>query len=140
MKTLLTTCVESFAVDQLTNRLSLFHIFDEINAASFPILVPSMTVVVFWEAEASDLVDGPLNFDIAISLDNDQLGKISGVFEMGGRSRGRHLATLNGVVIQKPGRLIFRVFVKEAETGYWDMPVNGVGITEAPKQPNLHSS
>ena len=45
---------ESLAVDQSTNRASVFNIIDELAASSFPVVVPQMAAICAWNMSADD--------------------------------------------------------------------------------------
>src|SRR5947208_3154590 len=51
---LLHVASDSAAIDLSTNRLSIFHIIEEINSPAFPTLVPTLTIVTLIEKEDGD--------------------------------------------------------------------------------------
>jgi hypothetical protein len=45
---------ESAAIDLQTNRLSIFHIWDEVNTTNFPALIPSVAIVAIFTREENE--------------------------------------------------------------------------------------
>lgn len=139
MRLLLATCAEAASIDGTTNKLSLFSVVEEIQAASFPTMAPSLAFVLLLEKSN----DEPNEIDLRIvgTLNSKELFNLplKGSFE--GKRHLRAVANVLGIPLSGPGTLTLIAKHKKKEIGSWPIQVLGVRtptITEKP--PRLESS
>src|ERR1700733_9821533 len=96
-------CSESYSLDQASNRLSVFHIMDGINSATFPVLIRGMSLFAVWERDQYDPTT--FQYDIKIMLDTQQLGKLTAQVDFQGHNRARAIGTIQGFRLPAPGRI-----------------------------------
>lgn len=99
-------CAQSFAVDRVTNRLSLFNVLDAIQSQNFPVLIPEFVVVVLLTRELAD----PAQFDseATFSLDDQVIARVPGQVGFQESVTSRHVIGLQSFPIAHPGQLQFR--------------------------------
>jgi hypothetical protein len=93
MKVLLFLCSESYALDQVSNRLSIFHVMDGLNSAAFPISIPGMALSSLWERDAQDPMI--FRYDTVIMLDNQQIASFPSQIDFQGLNRARSVGTMH---------------------------------------------
>ncbi len=105
---------ESLAVDRFTNRISLFHVIEEIRSASFPIVIPQAVAVSHWIAEAGD--EG---VDFQARLHMTTPDGVESNFPQNFRlvdRAGRVIFGMSGVSIAREGVLRFELFLNGKST------------------------
>lgn len=94
---------QSSAVDARTNSISAFNIMEEIHAATYPIVVPTMAILAMIDQGESE-PDRP-DVQLQISLGGQQLFQGPFQVDFQGRRKGKALAEFNGLVVPAPGVL-----------------------------------
>jgi hypothetical protein len=133
MRVLLFTCSDSVVVDQRRNSVSIFNLLEELNAATFPFVIPMATVFVYLE-RAED--ESPGDMSIKMTIDRQELFRIPLQLDFQGRLRLRLMNEVRGLVIPAPG--LFRLTVEREGVvlASWEMPINNIGQPVAePVQP-----
>jgi hypothetical protein len=99
---------ESCAIDSQTNRVSIFNVLEEIQAAGFPTLMPGVVAMAVWNAEPGDeqrdfqavfLVSGPGDEEPRRFPVNFRIPE----------ARARTLIQIVGYPVNGPGQLRFEV-------------------------------
>jgi hypothetical protein len=67
MRIVLFACAESAAVDQASQRLSIFHVLEEIFSPVFPAAYPQFTMIVMASREETEPSAFDLNLRITLS-------------------------------------------------------------------------
>ena len=112
MKIRLFSISESATVDRERNTLSIFHVLDEIQAVTLPVLRESTTAVISLEKhddDTTELVEG------SVILKNNEATLIDGHplrTHFRGKKRASHIFTIFGIRIPEYGEL---KFIYEAE-------------------------
>ena len=98
---------ESLSVDQATNRISFFNIYEEIHTRGFPFHLPQMVAVSAWNAEPGD---GERDFQslTRITLPNGTNREFRQNFRITGR-RHRVMLTYEQVPVEQAGHIVFQV-------------------------------
>src|SRR5690348_120524 len=119
MNLILFACSESAALDSFTQRVSIFHVIDEMNAPNFPAVHGNMAVTAVATRTATEPnnftlqigaeIGGAIIFDLPVQLDFQQ------------HLRARLLTSIQGVPVPKPGNL--RITAKESGKvlAFWDI-------------------
>lgn len=94
---------ESVSVDQATNRISLFHVLEEIHSAGFPVVIPRVAVVAHWNAREGDL-NTDFQMGVCITLAEDPAKDFNLNFRMV-RPRQRTIANFVALEVTKPGTM-----------------------------------
>jgi len=115
------TCADSHALDGPSNRVSAFHILEDLGAPSFPIAIPHLSIIAMLERTASESEDVPLTFKIY--MDKTEQAQIPFDLRFQGKLRVRALADLHGVVVQGPGTLRIACLNKSKEIGSWSIQI-----------------
>jgi len=98
---------DSISVDQTTNRMSVFHVLEEVHAPLFPIVIPRLAAVAHWNAEEGD-VDRDFQVRIIITSPDDQPKEFNQNFRMV-RPRHRTIANFMGLPVQGPGVMTIEI-------------------------------
>lgn len=99
-----TKCIffaDSVAIDRLSNRLSVFHIYEQLRATAFPVFLPSFVLVALLERELSDS-DAP-QATLRIKLDDDVLFEQRLEVNFGNERLTRAVSHFQGMVIPRQG-------------------------------------
>lgn len=116
-------CAESAVVDQRTNRLSLFHIMEEISSPTFPAAVPQLTVVVVMSREESEPSLANLMLRVTLTGLDKPLVEGPMAIDFQGRLRTRGLGHIAGMPVLGPGLLRFSLHDGDKELAYWEVIV-----------------
>lgn len=94
---------ESFSIDQLTNRVSIFDILERIQAPTFPLIFPRLMAVSLWEEDELD-TEKQYQVGIRITLGGTELEHIQQNLSFP-RRRLRTIAQIQNLKIPEPGRM-----------------------------------
>lgn len=125
MRTLYSLCSESSAIDQSTNRVSMFHVIERINAASFPFFVPQIHYVTLFSREDSDPMKAEMEFRVSIGQKIVFSSPVSIEFEE--NKDTRFINDFGGLPIPNPGILEFYYLYREIPIGLWRIFVSYSG-------------
>jgi hypothetical protein len=135
MRIVLFACAESAAVDQATQRLSIFHVLEEISSPVFPAAYPQFTMIVMASREQTEPSAFDLNLRITLSGQEQPLLDGGFQLEFQNRPRARTLAQIAGLPIPSPGVLHFSLSYEERELSAWDVLVTQVPHPTITTQP-----
>ncbi len=95
---------ESVSVDQVTNRVSIFNVVEQVRITTFPCTLPNLVAVAMWEAEEGD-ADRDFQAGIVFSLpDGEKLPEFCQNFRIAAR-RHRTMAYIQGLPVKKTGTI-----------------------------------
>ena len=139
MEILFATCADSASTDSTSNRLSLFNIVEEINAASFPGIIPSMSFVFLLARKKSE--PDIINVTLLAELNGKSIFELPYKVSFQGKLRARTIANLQGVPVFGPGKLAFLVKRKGATLCEWPITVVDAGTAQiSPPPPPVRTS
>ncbi len=98
---------DSFSVDQTTNRLSIFHVLEEIHAPEFPIVIARLVAVAHWNAEEGD-ADRDFQIGFIIKSPDGERPEFTQNFRMI-RPRHRTIAHFMGLPVPGPGVMTIEI-------------------------------
>jgi len=98
---------ESVSVDQTTNRISVFHILEEIHAPKFPVVVPQLAAIVHWNAQDGD-AERDFQVSVLITFPDGQHKEFNQNFRMI-RPRLRTIANFMAIEIPGPGTMTIEI-------------------------------
>jgi hypothetical protein len=104
MQLIFMTCAQSSAVDSQTGRLSLFHLLEQVQAASFPTAM-SLTLVGMFVKEPGEPDDQSVR--LKVEMGDAVLFDTPVNFSFRGKQRSRVLTAMNGLAIPAAGKLSF---------------------------------
>jgi len=93
--------------DSLTNNMTVFRIFEEIKADSFPLTIPEADFFAYLERDKSD--PSELKAVLNISLDKKEIISVPIVIEFLDKLAHRSIVHLAGMPILGPGKLIMKL-------------------------------
>ena len=104
---------ESAAIDKETDRVSVFHIIQDIDPDGLPLVIPRM--ILCWAIELDK--DDPEGLEGNLTIrNNDRVIHTSPVkHEFQGKGMARFKITLNGLPIFAPGKVVFEFAVERPE-------------------------
>jgi hypothetical protein len=94
-------------IDQRSNALSIFNIYEEISSPKFPVVLPNIDFVCVTEKESSDPDLIEYTLDIRNNDDSVFDGPIKADFQT--KNMNRTIVTINGLPIKEPGIVSFSV-------------------------------
>jgi hypothetical protein len=121
MRCLFLMCAESSAIDAPTGRLSAFHIIEELTASSFPVVVPHLHLVAMLERGRQESV---ADASAVLSLNGVLVGNpLKLAIDFRDRDQTKLVANIQGVVLQKAGKLTVSLEHGGASLGKWEIRV-----------------
>jgi hypothetical protein len=103
---------ESVSIDQQTNRLSVFHVLEQINLPSFPATLRELYIVTLWQRNRSE--DPSQNFFQTIDLrdpDGTALSEPRRVQFQLSKKRHRLVSIVNNLQIHRAGQHEMRLYI-----------------------------
>lgn len=101
---------ESASVDQLTNKISIFEVFEQVSSATFPTPIYHAVAVTCWYGEDVDL-NNDFQSKLVVQLPNGtKLPDFSSNFKLKSK-RHRTLQRFEGILLDQPGELLFQMFL-----------------------------
>jgi hypothetical protein len=122
-------CCDSAALDARLNTISAFHIAEQLNAASFPVVIPRLSVIGLFAREETDPSRNQLQLQIHLGPQQLFAGPLHVDFMQG--LLARTIFEVQGLVVTAPGSLRFDLRNGDAAVASWVMMVNQVGQPEA---------
>jgi hypothetical protein len=125
MRAIFAICAESVAIDGATNRLSIFHILERLQATSFPILVPRLTFIAMFERQPSE----PSQFDLelVVELNGTTLHRGAMPVDYQGQAATRAIVEMSGLPLPSPGLVRIVALQQNVEMAYWQIEVANIG-------------
>ena len=126
MKLLFHLCAISSAIDITTNQVSLFNLLEQMNVASFPVVIPSITIISSLEREKGDRTK--LDLQIRFTLGRKVIAEFPFEADFQKGLRHRNTAEVRGLMIPGPGILKIGLRYKDKPMGSaWSIDVIGIG-------------
>ena len=125
MQLLFFTCAESSVVDSRTNRLSIFHVMEEMEAASFPAPLGQLTCIMMLSKTRRERQN--VLFHIRFNLNKQLLVDLPFEVNFQDKQRVRGLAEIRNLVISGPGKLQAVLNYKNKDLGEWTVQVKQIG-------------
>jgi len=139
MKLLFFACADTAIVDARNNRVSLVNLIEELNAPTFPAVHPYLNIFALLEREPNEKAKaiGKLK----LSFGDQTLVSTNIDIDFQGQLRTRVVAMMQGVVFEKPGRLLIELRVGN-RVGRWVVPVSAASPPQiaAPMMGTIQSS
>lgn len=124
---ILSACSQLVSVDRFTNTLSLFNIIEQINAPTFPFVMPQIFVASIWQR--SDAEQGfPFESHIFLldpSGKTRQEWKADWVFD---QPRHRHLLLAANIEFESPGNYVFKIFINKKNEPLAEVPAKTIEL------------
>lgn len=92
---------ESASIDQLTNRVSIFNIYDQITINKFPYHIPQLVAVCSWNVNEEDL-EKDFQISMLLHTPDEKKGPFKNNITMK-RPRHRSIFSLHGIELKKEG-------------------------------------
>src|SRR5438067_2048409 len=104
--------VESVSIDQATNRVSLFHVLEELGAKAFPAFVPQMVAVSSWNVPQEEWAQAiPVSLRVFAPGALEPTHEHSLTLEPGDTARRRSLFGILGFLFDQPGDWRFELLL-----------------------------
>jgi len=114
-------CADSAVIDGTRNTISAFHILEQALAASFPTVIPRISIIGSFSREVTD----PDTADLTLTgvLAGRQI--FSGPFRVlfFQQLAARAVLELQGIIVTTPGDLVFRLLYGQEELAIWSIPI-----------------
>ena len=125
IKAKLFLCADSAALDARINTISAFHIFEQINGASFPLVVPRISIIALLLREEADSSTSQLQLQVHLGDQQLFVGPVDVNFLQ--QLTTRTLVEMHGIVVSTPGTLSFVLKQGTEIIGSWAIIVNQIG-------------
>lgn len=98
---------EGLSIDNATNQVSAFGIMEGVGAESFPMFVQKLAFFSLFEREPGD--PAQVRGEFTVSLGDEILLRQATEFDFGAGRRTRTVFRLMGLVVPRPGNVVFRL-------------------------------
>lgn len=105
VKNLLSIVANDVVRDAETNSISVFNIFEGLQAEGFPILLQNVCFFTLWERSEDEKEEHDATFKLSIGT--KELQSHTGILNFQGKKRVRHIIRLQGLILPEPGILCF---------------------------------
>src|SRR5208282_433451 len=92
---------ESSSIDITTNRLSIFHVWDDLTTPILPVVLPSLAVVAMFTREQNEPDNVELQIDV--SFTGKTLAQFPLAVSFQSMLKTRFVATIQGIVFSEQG-------------------------------------
>lgn len=121
MQLLFFLCSEAAIVDGKSNRLSIFNITEQVQAASFPVLIPKITVTALLSKSKKEREVASMK--IHLTLNDKPLVDVPFVIDFQGKQRARGIAEIQGLLVNEPGDIKAELTYKKKVLGEWSFEI-----------------
>jgi len=119
-------CSDSASIDARTNALSAFHIIEQVNAPSFPVVIPRVSILCFLSREDAD--PSQVSLQLQIFSGDQKLFDGPVAIDFVQQRATRTILELNGMVVPSPVELRFVLVLEKTVLDSWAITVNQVGL------------
>jgi hypothetical protein len=127
MRVRLMACAQSAVIDQGTNAMSIFNIFQEFNAPGFPFAIAGMVVATLFSLDEGEPADDPADVRMQMTLGGRQLADVPMPLQFQGRRNLRHISNIQGVLITTPDDLVVSIYRGDNVLATWPIEIRHVG-------------
>ena len=110
--------------DVQTNGISVYSILEELTVQGFPVFIQKIAFFALWEKEEND--PGQYRTTFTIELDDKSLMSQGIDLDFQRKLRSRSMVSINGLMVPKPGNLVFSMKVKDGPEAEYQIIVRGV--------------
>jgi hypothetical protein len=121
-------CAESAVVDSTSNKLTIINVVEELSAAGFPAVIPTLTIVALISRKKTEAEKPPMR--VVATQNNKELFAIPINSSFQGKFRSRILVGIQGIVIPGVGRIMVSLNHKNKSLGSW--PIEVLDIRSSP--------
>jgi len=125
MKVQFAVCAQSIAIDQLTSRLSIFNVLDQVAVPAFPVFIPELTFVALIRREQEQDHD-QLKCQLTITKQGKKSAEAESRIGFGSASVARLVFNFSGLAIHSAGEIDFNLTLPGGEIHTLTIPVNKV--------------
>jgi hypothetical protein len=129
----LAVVADSVVRDADTNFVSIFNVYEEVNALGFPLALTKVVALFIVTRESTDA--GHFDGRLRVTLDGVQLADFPIALDFQEKLITRVIARLHGFIIPAAGVLRTSLTVSQDDIGHWLTAVNRV-----PRAPGLELS
>ena len=115
---------ESATVDQLSNRVSVFNIYDEILIPKFPMPIGPFVSVCSWNASKEDK-DEEFQVSVKLQMPDGDHGPFNSNFTMKAK-RHRTILTMNSIPISRAGTIVFEILLNGEHKAFHTIDVRSL--------------
>jgi hypothetical protein len=116
IKNLLALVANDVVRDAETNNISVFNIFEGLQAEGFPVLLQKVCFFTLWERGDDEKEEHDAAFKLSIG--SKELQSRTGNLNFQGKKRVRHIIRLQGLILPEPGTLCFSLELGETIAKY----------------------
>jgi len=118
-------CLVAEAVirDAESSAVSVYNILEGITSQGFPLFLQRLAFLTIWEREPEDTAH--YRTDFSLTLDDERLLGDSGSIEFQKALRNRSIMTVQGLVVPRPGALVFSMKVEDGPEATYTVSIEG---------------
>jgi hypothetical protein len=147
IKPVICLAAESTSVDGGTNRLSIFHVLEQVHSPAFPLLIPRVSFVTMFERDPGD--PASVTYEVVFDDNGKIVHRAPFPVDFQTQMRARTLAEVGALPITGPGVFkmaildgtnelcAWRIEVRQLAMGVQLQPIPGSGTAAPPTPPSI---
>jgi hypothetical protein len=127
------TCfvAEGVITDRDTDRISAFALLDDVQAASYPLLIQKLAFFCLWGRTGMD--PQRVTCEFSITLNGQDIVRHGLDVDFQQYLHNRCVIRLDGFTLNEPGVVVFRLAVPDHDTAEWTLDVVRTASTSTPR-------
>src|SRR5688572_2859702 len=111
------------------DQVSIFNLVEGIAAEGFPLFVPNLSFFVLWEREPNE----PAQYQATLNVRLDQRVLLThgATVDFQQHLRNRSITNLAGLVIPRPGQLVFEMMIQNGPTAAYAVTITASAAAQA---------
>lgn len=128
MKLTLTLVAQEVILDVYSNTFSAFKILEEIASPSFPVALPSIDWLLFYERD--DEEEQTPTVTLSVELNGEKIHEVDRELGFGNKLRFRSRVAISGLPLSNPGKLELVVRHGDKTLGSYAIRINSIAKVE----------
>jgi len=116
-------------VDSISNQVSIIDLFEQLKAPSFPVLVPTLTLLYYLSRDQGDPTTKDLK--VVCKLSDTEILEVAVKVDFKGEESTRIVLGINGLTLTEPGMFQAYLMDQDVSLGVLDLAVEQSKTTDS---------
>jgi hypothetical protein len=116
-------------VDSISNQVSIIDLFEQLKAPSFPVLVPTLTLLYYLSRDQGDPTTKDLK--VVCKLSDTEIFEVAVKVDFKGEESTRIVLGINGLTLTEPGMFQAYLMDQDVSLGVLDLAVEQSKTTDS---------
>ena len=122
-------------VDSISNQVSIIDLFEQLKAPSFPVLVPTLTLLYYLSRDQGDPTTKDLK--VVCKLSDTEIFEVAVKVDFKGEESTRIVLGINGLTLTEPGMFQAYLMDQDVSLGVLDLAVEQSKTTDSDTSPSV---